>query len=236
MKKEMKEMKEEMKELKEYLRKVTTEHQQDVKSLQENIENLQSQNNRRNNEATELGKRMKTLQEDNNMLRNIIDEMDQDKRMNDIIVTGHRIKPRSYAKAVNNEGEPDEMDMISAEQQVVNFLQSKEIENDINTIETCIPLNGRNNNATPVVLVKLVNRKSKMALLRQGKKLKGTNVHMNEHLTKRNAGIAKKARDLRKQGKIQGTWSTNCKIYIKLNGGPEARVIVVHDIKDLDNF
>ena len=53
------------------------------------------------------------------------------------------------------------------------------------------------------VILRFVNRKHKLELLKQGKKLKGTNVYMNDHLTKRNAEIAKKARDLRKEKKIQ---------------------------------
>ncbi|KAJ8358176.1 hypothetical protein AAFF_G00028040 [Aldrovandia affinis] len=84
--------------------------------------------------------------------------------------------------------------------------------------------------------MRFVNRKHKTALLKQGRKLKGSNVYLNEHLTKRNADIARKARYMKKQRKIQTTWTTNCKVFIKLNGTPEeAKVLVIRNIEDPDN-
>ena len=84
--------------------------------------------------------------------------------------------------------------------------------------------------------MRFVNRKHKTALLKQGRKLKGTNVFINEHLTKRNADIARKARFMKKQGKIQHTWTSNCKVFIKLNGTPEqAKVMVIRNIEEMDN-
>lgn len=60
---------------------------------------------------------------------------------------------------------------------------------------------------------------------------------MNDHLTRKNAEIARKARQLRRLQKIQSTWVSNCKIFIKLNGSPEeAKVLVIRDCSDLDRF
>ncbi|XP_061893641.1 uncharacterized protein LOC133643217 isoform X3 [Entelurus aequoreus] len=64
------------------------------------------------------------------------------------------------------------MDATSTEQQVVHFLQSKDVEVCNNTVDACIPLNERNNTTASFIIVKLANRESKMALLKQGKKLK----------------------------------------------------------------
>lgn len=76
-----------------------------------------------------------------------------------------------------------------------------------------------------------------MELLKQGRNLKGSNVYINEHLTKRHADIARKARFLKKHGKIQHTWTANCKIFIKLNGSPEqAKVMVIKNIEELDKY
>lgn len=83
--------------------------------------------------------------------------------------------------------------------------------------------------------MRFVNRKHKTELLKQERKLKGTNVFINEHLTKRNADIARL--NLRKQGKIQNTWTNNCKVFIKLNGTPEqARVVVIRSMEELDRY
>ena len=85
--------------------------------------------------------------------------------------------------------------------------------------------------------MRLVNRKQKTALLKQGRKLKGTNVYLNEHLTKKNSDIARQARILRKENWIQSTWTSNCKVFIKLNGSPEeAKVLAIKDITELDKY
>lgn len=46
---------------------------------------------------------------------------------------------------------------------------------------------------TPAIIIQFVNRKEKLALLKQGRKLKRTNMNMNEHLTKKTEDIAKQA-------------------------------------------
>lgn len=160
-------------------------------------------------------------------------DLEQYTRMNDVIVSGLKIKPRSYARAVTTDHvrEPDGSVADSVEQQVSAFLQPKGIELDCNAIEACHPLPRRNNSDKPAI------QKHKTAVLKQGRKLKGTDVYMNEHLTRRIADIAWKARSLKKQKKIQSTYSTNCKISIKLNGTPEeAKVMVIKDITELDKF
>lgn len=95
----------------------------------------------------------------------------------------------------------------------------------------------RNDNNTPAVIIRFANRKHKTALLKQGRKLKGTNVYINEHLTKWNSDIARTARSLKKEEKIQSTWTNNCKIFIKLNGTPEqAKVMVIRNVEELDRY
>lgn len=172
-------------------------------------------------------------------LENRVAELEQYTRVNDVVVTGLRIKPRSYARAVTtgNGGEPDDQDGGSTEQQVAAFLRSKDVDVDLNNIEACHLLPRRNDSNTQAVIMRFVNRRDKVALLKQGRKLRGSNVYINEHLTKRNADIARKARSLKKQGKIQGTWTINCKIFIKLNGAPEqAKVVVIRNMEELDKY
>ncbi|XP_060771961.1 uncharacterized protein LOC132882868 [Neoarius graeffei] len=173
------------------------------------------------------------------ILENRVEELEQYTRINDIIVTGLQIQPHSYAGAVaRRDGEElNEEDANSVEKQVLAFLHSKGIEVKSNNIEACHPLPRRSNTGKPVVIMRFANRKHKMQLLKQGKKLKGSDVFLNEHLTKKNADIAKKARLLRKQGKIQNTWTQNCKIFIRLKGSPEeAKILVIRDIGELDKF
>lgn len=172
-------------------------------------------------------------------LENRVADLEQYSRINDVIVTGLRIKPRSYARAVttDNGGEPGEQDDRSAEQQVAAVFHSKGIEVDLNNIEACHPLPRKSDGKTSTIIMRFVNRKHKSALLKQGRKLKGTNVFINEHLTKRNSDIARKARILKKQGKIQSTWTSNCKVLIKLNGTPEhVKIVVIRNMEELDRY
>lgn len=133
-------------------------------------------------------------------LENRVVDPEQYARMNDIVITGLPIKPRSYARAVNasSKGEPGcELDASSTEQRVAAFLQSRGIALDINQVEGCHPLPRRNNNDKPAVILRFVNRKDKVALLKKGKMLKGTDVYFLCYAT----DIAKKARDMRRMNK-----------------------------------
>ncbi|CAL9692662.1 unnamed protein product [Knipowitschia caucasica] len=174
------------------------------------------------------------------VLEQRVDDLEQYSRINNLIVTGIKIKPRQFARAVAPDavsGLPSEEEVRSVEQQVASFLQAKGIEMGLEHVEACHPLPSRTTERPAAVILRFVNRKHKVALLKQGRKLKGTNVFINEHLTKRNADIARRARQLKKMQKIQHTWESNCKIYIKLNGSPEdARMLVVRKTEELDKF
>lgn len=179
------------------------------------------------------------------VLENRVADLEQYSRINDVVISGLRTKHRNYARVaadtghiVAGRGEASEEEKESLEQQVICFLDSKGIHVDSGDIEACHTLMSKNKTATPLVIIRFTNRKKKSALLRQGSKLKGTEVYINEHLTKKNADIARKARILRKQNKIQATWARNCKIFIKLHGStPEtSKVLLIRDITELDKF
>lgn len=182
------------------------------------------------------------------LLEQRVADLEQYSRINDIIISGLDIKPRSYAHATSrgNGAEVTEEDSISVEGQVSAFLKSHGIELDTNNIEACHLLPRRRKRSRgesneekekPALILRFVNRKHKTALLKQGRLLKGTNVYMNENLTKRNGDIAREARALRKKKKIQSTWTLNCKVFIKLNGTPEeAKVILIRNMEEFDKY
>ena len=84
------------------------------------------------------------------------------------------------------------------------------------------------------IIVRFVNKKSKIKVLKNVRKLKGTNVYINEHLTKKNGKIAKKARLLRREGKISNTWTRDCKVFVKTIDVPE--VAKIHQIRNMTDF
>lgn len=180
------------------------QQQKDILALVEEVKVLRIQNAEKDRRVAEL--------------ENRVVELEQYSRITDVIVTGLRIKPCSYTQAVITDkgGEPREQDEQSAEQRVAAFFHSKGI-----VVEACYPLSRRSDGNSPsAVIFRFGNRKHKNALLKQGRKLKGANVFISEHFTKQNSDTARKARDLRKQGKILNAWINNCKVF-KLKGTPE---------------
>ncbi len=88
---------------------------------------------------------LKLLRAENNKRINDLEirvaELEQYSRINDVI-TGLKIKPRSYAKAVGKVSEENmtEEDWATMEEQVVALLESKQIAIDSSFIEACHPL------------------------------------------------------------------------------------------------
>ena len=68
----------------------------------------------------------------------------------------------------------------------------------------------KNPTGKPPIIVRCVNRKSKMNILKNGR-LKGTNVYVNEHMSHKNADIAGFARQLKRSQCIHSTWTRYCK-------------------------
>ncbi|XP_034019799.1 protein arginine N-methyltransferase 3 [Thalassophryne amazonica] len=92
--------------------------------LLEEVKQLRLQNEEKNRRITELEQR--------------VEELEQHSRMNDVVISGIQIKPRSYARAVVGGGEePSEQETLSVEQQVASYLQSRGIELDLEHIEAC---------------------------------------------------------------------------------------------------
>lgn len=194
------------------------------------------------NEVKQLKALMKEKDKKIDSLECRIEDLEQYTRMEDVIISGLTTRPWSYARAAaggNKDGEDASTEeKQTLERQVINFLESKNITIERNSIAACHILPRKDDKAKPAIIVRFVNRKHKTELLMQGKKLKGSAVYMNEHLTKKNADIARQARYLRKQNKIKATWTRNCKVMIRLNGSTpeEAKTITVRNLQDLDQY
>lgn len=168
-----------------------------------------------------------------------VDDLEQYSRMDDLIISGLTTRHQTFAGTVNGEKGEDAKtsEQYSLEREVVQFFQSKNMDIQTNAISSCHKLPTKDRKTKPVIVIRFTNRKAKTELLRQGRKLRGSDVYLNEHLTKKNADIARQARILKKQNKIQATWTRNCKVWIKLNGSPEeASIIVVRELSELDRY
>lgn len=136
---------------------------------------------------------------------------------------------------VGEDALPEEVQMLR--KKVIKFFESKIVNIQSDQVVACHTLPRRKSRTKPTIVVRFVNRKHRTELLRQAKKLKGMGVYLNEHLTKKNAAIARWARTLRKLNKVQATWTRNCKVMIRLNGTPEeAKVLMIRELKELDHY
>lgn len=169
-----------------------------------------------------------------------VDELEQYTRTEDVIITGLQTKHRSYASVAREDGDAESPaeEIETLEMQVITFLKSKNIIIESDQLAACHTLPRRDKNTKPPIIIRFANRKHKAQLMKQGKKLKGTGVYLNEHLTKKNAEIARYARQLKKEEKIKSTWTRNCKVMIKLNGTTpeEEKVLTIRELKDLDQY
>ena len=228
--------------------------QQDVKEIatqQKEILRLTQQVTALQTQVTDLNDKLKAKDETIKKLEIRLDDAEQYSRIDDVIISGLKTRHQSYAKAAaaNSTDEPTLTETETLESQVIQFFASKDIHIDSHQISACHalpqkssddPLNPAQRRAKfpPAIIIRFVNRKQKVQLLQQYKKLKDTGVYVNEHLTKKNGDIAKQARTLRNDKKIKATWIRNCKVFIRTNGATpeEEKVVLVKEMSDLDKY
>ncbi|XP_036073201.1 uncharacterized protein LOC118600217 [Oryzias melastigma] len=171
------------------------------------------------------------------LLERRMHDMDQQARMNNVILTGLQLQPRGRPGATSASTDANGADMganVTVENQVGEFLASKGISLDLNTVEICHPLPRRKNTDKPAILIRFVNRKHKIALMKQRKNLKGSAAYLNDHLCKYYADLAKHARLLRSRKQIHSTWTLNSRIFVKPLGPPD--VTKPLEIKSMEDF
>ncbi|XP_061740084.1 uncharacterized protein LOC133541048 isoform X3 [Nerophis ophidion] len=81
-----------------------------------------------------------------------VEDLEQYSRLNDVIVTGLKVQPRSYAHAAGSESASGDPEAGSVEEQVVDFLASRDIHLDKNSIEACHPLPAKRDVMPAVIL------------------------------------------------------------------------------------
>lgn len=122
-------------------------------------------------------------------LEHRVDDVEQQTRMEDVIIIGLKTKHRSYTRATETGGGAnsggDEFVVLpggrttNSKLQVVEFnMNKKQTIHSIN-IAACYTLPRKNIGSVPAIVVKLVNRKHKTELLRQSRQLKGSGVYLN---------------------------------------------------------
>ena len=160
-----------------------------------------------------------------------VDELEQYTRKENVIISGLDVRHKSYSRVVANDDQQDDLapdeEQRELEDKVIQFLETKNIKIKKSHISACHTLRSRGKDQPPPIIIRFTNRKDKVNLLKQGKNLQGTNVFVNEHLTSRNARMAKHARDLRKRQKLKDTWIRSGTVFIRMkdeDGGKVSKV------------
>ena len=170
-------------------------------------------------------------------LETTVDDLEQYIHRGDLVISGISTRYQSYAKIAQSsqndakytEATQEEQD--SLESQVLNKLAQHGIVINPEEISVCHTLGKGGRDSKPPVIIRLVSRKTKSFILSQAKKLKGTNIYINEHLTKRTLPSRNK------ENKIISTWSRNCKNFIEFQDDREhTKVTIVTELAELYRF
>ena len=81
------------------------------------------------------------------------------------------------------------------------------------------------------VLVQFSHNTIKRSLMKERKKLRGSDIYLNDHLTRMNSDLEKKARIMKKEGQIHSFWTINGRIFIKTReSGPKKEIKCLNDL------
>ena len=160
-----------------------------------------------------------------------------------MVISGIETKHMSYARVVHSsqvedkhESAPNE-EQATLETQVLSELSKHGVHIKPEDISVCHTLGKAEANRKSPIVIRLISRKTKIEILRNAKRLREFQIYINEHLTKKNATIARQARILRKQQKIISTWTRNCKVFVKFNTDSEhTQIMAISAIEELDRF
>ena len=211
-----------------------------LQKLTDTVLDLKTNSDKNNSFVSNLVKAVSELQvkiEDRDKrilyLEEKLNDIEQYQKKDNIIISGPA-KLHSYRHMAESENNrPSMEDEINEEQAAVqeknmpileenimkmNFITFAKSKLQIDVKEEQIVaihnLHTRKDGTKPV-LVKLANSATKFSIMSNRRKLKKTKIFINDHLTRRNSEIEKKAREMSKAGTIRSSWTLNGKIYIK---------------------
>lgn len=177
-------------------------------------------------------------------LEDKVDELEQYTRRDDVIITGFDSHHKTMARALMTNltpmqnGEAPNDELMTLEDSVVNYLNMHNIDIAHSDISICHTLGVKKPNKPQPIVVRLVMRKAKNYMLsRQRHALKGTGVRISEHLTQKNSALAYHARQLYRDEKIDGTFTRNCRVFVKIaNGTDNPDVEIIKSMEDIEKY
>lgn len=201
------------------------------------------------------------LQVENKQLRERLDDLDTYSRGDNLIIHGLEVSSYSEAAAgsqlpggasagkssrssnrrtapvqtavttnLTESSEVTELKVIEFANKVMNIPLTRD---DISVAHRLAKRPGANTPAP--IIVRFSNRRARNAVYNARLSLKTLKpaIYVNEHLIRSRAKILKDARQLVKDKKLQGAWTNNGVVYIRLSDLPDSKPIQVNNINDL---
>ena len=213
------------------------------KKLQDALLEMKKNNDTMNKRIDLLESKLQSKDEHIERLVKSLDILEMHSKENNVIISGLDLQVRSYARATSG-NDPVEANGTSSQsggeftglrKKVAEFvIKTMGVQLQTNDIVACHELPSRKEERVKPVIVSLINNAVKRDVMMGRKKLKGTRIYVNEQLTKKNAALFKKARDLKKQAKIDSTWTYNGKVFLKKSQSGSPKEITPED--DLSPF
>lgn len=203
-----------------------------LSEIKDNNKELITKVNALEKKDSEKQKEIITLKKRMNEMENMLDSYEQQTKVDNLIISGLKVvRPfNATALLVNDQNKP-ELDDDGKEQwsardkdiMLDNFIKfgKEKLQVDINRHDIVdIHTLPRKDKAMDTCIVRFASKITREKIMRNKHKLKttsrnGDKIYINEHLTRRNGEIAKEARSLRREGKITGTWTKNCRVLVK---------------------
>ena len=147
--------------------------------------------------------------------------LEQNSKKRNLIATGlnlHSFAHCAQTQPTSSSDSPADQTIDESATMKRNFIAfaHDKLQIDIPEIEiTAIhDLPKRKDGTTPVI-IQFLSSDKRTEIMRKRKSLKGTNIFLNDHLSRLNNALFHRARTLRKENKIDSTWTSNCVIYVK---------------------
>ena len=223
-------MKTDLKEIKEAIREMSAAIAQTTTSMKILTNTVSTDKTELLTAIQNLTEQVKEKDQRIAYLEDKVNDLEQYQKKNNIIISGPANLP-SYSHVASNENDsqiqqlggtiPIQEQNLPEKEEAIrrqNFIKFAETKLQIHIKEEEIlaihDLHKRRDGTVPII-VKFMRSSTKQSIMINRKKLKKSDIFINEHLTQRNMEIEKKARRMKKDGVIHSVWTWNGKVYIK---------------------
>lgn len=151
------------------------------------------------------------------------DVTEQEKKMNNVIISG--IDLRNFSNVTSSENNEQSESTRSKVVELASKINSTITEYDIVSIFPLPKGKFAKADSPPRTVIKFRNHEAQQNFYSARFKLKEANrdIYINEDLTKMNSELYKTARSLKREDKIEGVWTKDCCILVK-KGGKTIRI------------